>query len=451
MKRLLLVALAGIGPALVAHGGCSDAPAAAPVDGDAGPPDAPREGSRSDSDVPPPDADSGPTYDENGWLRVDFDPDYDCRFYSAPSPEKMPPPIVWEPCIAPLPAGLDCQHMKAEWQAPDTGAFGFTRSGYVDPAGHVLLGIHRTFASRYYDLVAEADGPVHHAMAAPAEGNCYIGEASVREGHVTYLASRQTPSLEFPRWGAVGGGIDDVARVLASYPNQGSGGGRGYFAGGTAFFEYGAGGPTVRDWSGAVVEKLAVNAPGQFGRSMFQQDALLLSVRNLTYGRVMVWTPTTGVQDLISYGNDVSHYASDAGTDGVDLVWVEATGRTESGTPFAKYDLMAAPYATKQSEVQKRRVSSADEGGLGTAPNIVGCGYAARTAISPGKDGLRITRLSDGRTWRLLDDATHHWQAPVAITCNEVFIGTTNAIGGRFVPNLARVRLDSLGPGDPAD
>lgn len=451
MKRLLLLALAGIGPAVAVHGGCSDAPAATPVDGDAGPPDGPREGSANDYYVPPPDADSGPTYDENGWLRVDFDPDYDCRFYSAPSPEKMPPPIVWEPCIAPLPAGLDCRHMKVEWQAPDTGAFGFTRSGYVDAAGHVLLGIHRELMSKYYDLVAEADGPVRHAVSSPVGGPCYLTETSASAAHVAYLASRRTPNLDIQRWGAIGGPVADVARVLVSYPNQGTGGGRGYFAGRDAFFEYGTGGPTVYDWTAAIVEKLAINAPGQFGRSMFQDASLFLSVRNLTYGRVMIWTQPGGVQDLISYGNDVSHYATDVGTDGADLVWVEGTGRTESGTPFDKYDLMAAPYVTKQSDLQKRRVSSADEGGLGTAPTIVGCGFAARTAIAPGKDGVRITRLSDGRTWRLLDDAMHHWQAPVVITCTEVFIGTTNAIGGRFVPNLARVRLDSLGPGEPGD
>lgn len=40
-------------------------------------------------------ADAGPPmFDADGWVRLDFP---GCDFYAAPSADKMPPPLHWEP------------------------------------------------------------------------------------------------------------------------------------------------------------------------------------------------------------------------------------------------------------------------------------------------------------------------------------------------------------------
>lgn len=52
---------------------------------------------------------------------------------------------------------------------------------------------------------------------------------------------------------------------------------------------------------------------------------------------------------------------------------------------------------------------------------------------------------------RLLLDSTSPvvtWASPIAITCSEIFV---NFNFGSSEENLARIRLDSLGPGTPAD
>lgn len=453
MKRIFFLLLAGAFPGMLAYSGCSDTGGSSAAGGDATLDALPDGGWPDDAPPNEPDADAGPVYDENGWLRVDFDPDYPCAFYTAPSADKMPPPIVWEACTGPLPAGISCQQMKAEWGAPGFGPFGQTASAWSDVvSGRVYLAIRRNLPSRAYDLVAEADGPVHHAISMAFGGPCYLYEASVRQGHVTHIADREDKKpVDIHRWGAVGGAIDEPARTLASYPNQGTGGGRGYFAGRDAFFEYGAGGPIVFDWTSKQIQKLSLNAPGEVHHAVFQNEALFIQISDLTYGRIVVWTQATGLQDLISYGSDVSHNAKDVGTDGVDLAWVEGVGRTEGGVPFASMSIMTSPFAGAASGIQARRVRSESYWGFGTSPFVVGCGYAAREYATQTETGTRIVRLSDGQMWKLTSGGGKSWQKPVAITCQELFVNTRDALDVGSAGNLARVRLDSLGPGEAAD
>lgn len=108
---------------------------------------------------------------------------------------------------------------------------------------------------------------------------------------------------------------------------------------------------------------------------------------------------------------------------------------------------MTAPYSEDPSVVAstRRRLRSQDGTGFGAAPWIVGCGYAAR---SNGAD-TRIVRIADGRSWVLPSvTGSLHWSSPVALTCEELFVRAAEA--GTNVMTIARVRLDSLGPGiDP--
>lgn len=75
----------------------------------------------------------------------------------------------------------------------------------------------------------------------------------------------------------------------------------------------------------------------------------------------------------------------------------------------------------------------------------VGCGYAARS----NGEHIRVVRLSDGQSWLLSNALTDPWgwSEPLALTCTELFATVRNS----GVTRLARVRLDSLGPGIAPD
>ena len=89
---------------------------------------------------------------------------------------------------------------------------------------------------------------------------------------------------------------------------------------------------------------------------------------------------------------------------------------------------------------------------------VVGCGYAARSTTlepSPGEftTTTYVVRLSDGVAWALPDgpNTSFGWRRPLAITCDEIFALVDSAPNGRMTSffNVARLRLDALGPGIP--
>jgi hypothetical protein len=162
-----------------------------------------------------------------------------------------------------------------------------------------------------------------------------------------------------------------------------------------------------------------------------------------------VYSPSDGARDLISFGNDVSANATAFGTDGIDMVWIEATGRATTSAAWTTIDIMTSPFTSDASKVQKRRLRS-EKGSIYEA-FAVGCGYAAHnySSVELG-NGVRVVRLSDGHSWRLSnvggDGSGLLFNTPRAITCDDVFV---NIDDGHV--NTLRIRLDSLGSGEAAD
>jgi hypothetical protein len=184
------------------------------------------------------------------------------------------------------------------------------------------------------------------------------------------------------------------------------------------------------------------------GEYSYQGDALFLTASNANYAKIKIFAPANGMRDFISFGNVLSNSAADFGTDGINMAWIEASGRATSTDPWTTLTIMTAPYTTDPSAIVKRRVRSEDVGYFATAEFTVGCGYAAHEFVSPGlARGVRIVRLSDGVSWKLTDKTPWHWNGPTALTCTELFVNVVK--GSDF--NIARVRLDSLGPGIPPD
>ena len=112
---------------------------------------------------------------------------------------------------------------------------------------------------------------------------------------------------------------------------------------------------------------------------------------------------------------------------------------------------MTDPYTTDPASVTARRLRSYPyTGGVGAVPALVGCGYAVHDRIL----ASTLVRLSDGTTWTIPADVVPsgvQWAKPIAVTCDEVFgLGYLPANPSR-PSTLVRVRIDSLGPGSPAD
>jgi len=101
---------------------------------------------------------------------------------------------------------------------------------------------------------------------------------------------------------------------------------------------------------------------------------------------------------------------------------------------------MTAPFTTDASRLEPRRLRSYPGAHIGLRVYQVGCGYALHDG---GKGKLFVVRLSDGWAWFIPDVLGRDLQVPLGITCDELFAAAN--IDGKLT--IARIRLDSLGPG----
>nr|MDA8219635.1 hypothetical protein [Dehalococcoidales bacterium] len=169
---------------------------------------------------------------------------------------------------------------------------------------------------------------------------------------------------------------------------------------------------------------------------------------------VMVWDADNGLRPLIRWYGDASRGAGNFTTDGKDMVWTYVQGADHGDGTYDTMSVMTAPYTTDAAQAQatSRRLRS-DVKGFDPYLWAVGCGYAARgvSLPSPLNNALFIVRRSDGVSWLLpgsLDAPRLDWGIPIGATCDELF--TTVDTADR-VTQVARIRLDSLGPGTPPD
>ncbi|OJY28748.1 MAG: hypothetical protein BGO98_07825 [Myxococcales bacterium 68-20] len=393
-----------------------------------------------------------PEYDDDGWLRLDVDPDYECPNYTPTRADQMPPGIEWEPCpehvLAVYPS---CRRMKTD------GAFnarlnGFRvagRTGLVDPDGKVLLAFVRASGKVIHYLVGEADGSIRHAVHHDGAAPCRLEVARLARGRALYQFYRHDEDEDGRwrgyRWGAIGGALDEPAVVLESLVDEY----RRYSAGPDVFLD----GNAFRAW--------APNAPvlGSLGERVHSVDPGIFVGEALFFGpntgsdthRVRIHQPGSGVRDFLWYGDDIASAAANFGTDGKDMVWIEAFGRTHVGDSWSAIDLVTAPYTTDPGKIDKRRLRSMEMVGL--SPFVVGCGHAAPSSLYG--SGHTITRLGDGR-FTLFEDvrgadggAGMAFTKTLAITCDEVFAEMIG-IGG-FDFSVVRIQLEDFGLGRALD
>jgi hypothetical protein len=376
--------------------------------------------------------------------------DGDARIYYPTRREVLPPALPWVPCPANAqPAGLSCRTLQPQ---AGMGLAALIASVENDKTVTIAYGygpFGATEVRPIYRVIAAADGTVKSAILEIG-GRYVASNMELAPGRVLYnIYDRGLPGENLS---VVAGGHQDALRPNALVRHEDATP-RSYYAGEHSFASTTGGGVALYDWSGR--ETPILRRPEDQGLQHLhftpRLDATFFVATSIPINRINVFTTAGGNQPWRSFGSDWTKGAASFASDGIDMVWEEGSGRTSPNVLYPSTALYTAPYQPDPSKVQARRVTSTEGTTFSTGGMIVGCGRAAHYSQDAVRrlDGIRIYRLADGRSWRLYAGATPavSWSQPLALSCEEIFI--FGASEGKT--NIMRVRLDSLGPGDPAD
>lgn len=422
--RPLLVAIAGAIPLVHAFACTTDAPSAPNLSdaADAAPADAGRDVFVPDDDADPPRPPGVPA----DWNRFDGYSKF-CQHYLPKDVATLPAPIRWEPCR--VDAGVSCRQIAEEPnQTNGIGANGSRRS-----TGELAFAFARKAGDLWYHIVADADGPTRFALLA-ASDRCQVDRHRVY-GDRFVIALTERNALG----GMIVGDVQSISPTAAArYTDQVA---HDLYPASFAILSL-SNGHSFRSyrWADGAFEAELVAADGyQNGDPRPFEGGFTWKSSDGYDTKVRIYTPESGARDLIKSGQFAIGDA-DLGTDGKDLVWMRAYGRTNVGPTFKSLEIFAAPFTTDPGAVVPRRLRSEEGIAFGIREFTVGCGYAAR---STGLD-IRIVKIATGESWKLPTIAG--WSEPLLITCDEIFMRAYFGFG-----TVARVRLDSLGPSIPPD
>lgn len=408
----------------------------------------------------------GPAIGPNGWiLYTDYDPA--CGIYMPPDREHLPPPIAWEPCSVmdlghgiPGPESMVCQKMAFDWSAPTNNKLSIAMDAEVVD-GKIRLLFSRGSDGYTYQMVADLDGPVHQALMLT--GGCLLGGFRMGGGNVMFRAYDTDATSSYWPGGAIGGPIDAL-RPRAYLPKghlPSTLFSQAYDVGAHYFIESIGGGGI-----GDTVFSMDFGLPVATIRAAQEDQGMIYAAYRFSGDdafwvgdsgdrtAIKVWNPAFGVKTLIGWPGDTTRAAASFATDGIDMVWMEAQGRTS--TSYASFDFWTAKYSTNADVVAStKRHLLKDDLGSQFLNFVVGCGYAA-IRIEPQRawgqaSGFRLIRLSDGTSWAIEAESLEQriefqLSKPLAISCDELLIaGASNGAA-----QVARIRLDSLGPGTSA-
>ncbi len=398
-----------------------------------------------------------------GWsVFHEYDPA--CGFYVPASKDYLPPPIRWEPCLSyPETAGTSCRQMVLDW-APRKNVTELISPGtraHRRADGSILLLTARHQADANYRILAPLDGPVVVALREQDPDRCVAGSVVSDGEHYAFRVYDSEVKGYASEYGggAIGGRLDELRpKVLKHYHDSVT---RSFVAGTPGLLEISGGALVSSRWQDGSVIKTIWTSSQDNGLAQnyafFHGETLFWASDSYAFNKQKVYTEAGGVKDFLTFGDDWSKGAADLGTDGTDLVWIEASGRMASNVPFPSAAIVTAPFTTDPARaLATRRVVRSDLTGspFGTAPFVVGCGYAARfSSFSEGRTGTLLVRLSDGQAWSFIASlgADWAWGLPLALTCEELVlkVGQRVTHTEKIHHNVARVRLDSLGPGTP--
>jgi hypothetical protein len=396
------------------------------------------------------DAGPGPT----GWTPYPWS--CGCVLFTPDSPDAtlLPSPIDWEPCAASLPGSIVCERMTRQ---TELGPFelGAGVAASVDvTTGATLLQLVRAFVDVpvNHAVVAEADGVVRTSLLLPEDATCRIEAQALSEGHSLFrmIGGLTTGNTLGSEQGFVAGKVEDGAPSDSGrWPLTTSQADRWSISriwivrlgDAVTVTSWGA---ATNHWESPTLEnKTWINAVPVEGE-------LLLEVDLGPERQLWTWNAKAGLRALRGATGLTS--AALLGTDGVHMAWAEREivpapdgGKQAAALMRGWFTVDAAELSTQAERVRRQT------GALGGAAYRVGCGMAARTIplSSSARSDLVLTRLDDGVFWVLDASADGapllSWERVVGVTCEDIYVEVATEEG----LELMRIRLDSLGTGEP--
>ncbi len=393
----------------------------------------------------------------------------DCRFY-VPGPKAKPlAPVEWEACPQnPGPQNTSCRRMKTPWtktfNLSMTGAASFWHDRAKDKSYLQFDRVHvDDLVGVRYRLVADAEGPILTALLerTPGSEGCGLTDAGLQGGR--YLFRALGESIYGPiqgSEGALGGKFGEAPSTVIKQPMDPKN--KTVWRMTSEWIIRWRAGLFARPWEGG--PEVTVYDIGKDPEALTPSNVqgigkdIFFEVGSGGFRGTMAWTKSGGLAPILRFFGDKDQGTSMFGTDGVNMVWFYGKGKGNSSLlVYPERSVMTAPYSTDPATVAKtaRRLRS-DPGQPIPFPYAVGCGHAARTIYS-GPEGnptgvdLFVVRLKDGVSWVIQSTPSNQgaqFLAPMGITCDEIFTKF------QFVDDavsIARIRLDSLGPGTPPD
>lgn len=376
--------------------------------------------------------------------------DCDAPLWHPTSREDLPPPIEWEPCPV-VAAEPECQSMKVTWPhrggaislqsalAGDRLLF-LRSSGTLDVASHMMI-------------VADADGPVHFAFVATRniDDGLRVTPAGLAEDG---RAGVELHSGPFGTWSDYGENqalvlMNPADMTLSLFRHEQLSTWVGWHVGGPYAVRLAVGGQR------ADVFLLDSGKEYYFGSSADDQDSLqigtpvirggavFMSMGNLRYSGVRVFTPDHGTRDFIRWPGDNQQGAIKFGTDGADMVWTHGTQHPDGEGVYAEKSIMTAPFTVDSGSVAGRRLASDATHGYGRT-FVVGCGRAAH---NPDGDYIEVLSLADGKAWRLDVQVGFGLRQPIALTCEHLYFESLSSHQNESGPaamTISRVRIDNV-------
>ena len=350
--------------------------------------------------------------------------------------------------------------MKVSWPAGST-AFSYAAAVDVGPDSKATVDITRLSDVKpdpwRMNVVAQADGEVLSAMLDPRghemKGCTFqpTSNASMAQGRRAFRIAGGDIYDDFPE--AIVGGAADGLHPKAHWLWQHSGG-RAVAASDLVWVTWDSEQIGIAKWGEPwrVVFKAAQAGGFQQVQARPWHDFVTWESSNGLYKGVMAWTPQKGAYPFITFPGDWSQGAEGLGTDGLHMVWIHGEGKGPKFEPYPIRLVMVSPFTTDPAKLRPIRLRSYPTPQWGIVPWAVGCGHAAHE-LDEGR--VLVVRLSDGWSWILstegMPDAgpTEQWRLGTVygLTCDEVFLRA--GVGAKM--NIARVRLDALGPGMPPD
>jgi hypothetical protein len=396
-----------------------------------------------------------------GWVEF-ADWSCNCRFYVPGDAASLPPPIAWEPCPKGALGDAHCEAMVLDW-TQGNGAIAASDMMRTNPDGTAVLAFRRITEDGPHphdvDLVADADGPVRSAILQSIERwkdwsdpGCFLYSDYNRtnDGRVVYTVygdDVEGAQSQSNAWGAIGGAWDDLRpRVLARrddawFNDHFVEGPFECTSWGFSFCPLGGSSRIVTTWDLAATTTYEPCMDGD--PAVMSGDWILAS----SYGTVHSWSAAAGARTLLEptlppategFGN--------LGTDGKVMVWSHGLGPMPDELSYPDGFIEMAPFTLDPAALAPVKVRAQPVTSINTLLGwVVGCGYAAL-------DGT-VVRLSDGVAWTLEGniDLGFDLYDFIGITCEHVYVDVATFAGGvNTSVNIARIRLDSLGPGTPS-